>query len=811
MLGLGLNIFVIVTLLVAAVILIPVSRRSKVPHSILLVILGISLGLLLSFTQSGPDLPGEAFFTTLKSVSAGAGSIFYLLLVPMIFDTALKIDVRHLIDDLGPILLFAIIGTILSILFIGISLDLATESSLVACLMIGAICSSTDPLPIQEVFTDVGVPKRISLMVEGESLFSDSTALVAYTLLLAMLTGSAEPTIFSGLFAFIKVTIGGIIFGYIFARLFCWLISHVGESHIAKNTLSICLAYTSFFLVDDWFGYSGVIALVTASLVLATRGRSDYSPSSWLAFLDISGQINFIAKSIVFILVGVVIPSLIANYSIVDMQLLGIIFIAALAARFISVYVFLPALIALRLADPVENPLKAVMFWGAPRGAISLALVMAFLGMPGISDDDLRFVATTVSAFVLLTLLVNSTTMQLLLKFLKLKKLGKLDLAIKDRALFDAMTELSEEVETQLHGSELSQELLGDAVKHFDSRARDLFGKMARRSDLDHDEWLSIALTAVAQYEQRIYLKYLENRLVTSANARVLLSMVADLIDGVRNNGLQGYRNTTALNLKFDWYSRFAERIHASTGYEKLLEAELCIRYNKLFALVLVMEEIDANADTQVAKLVYRDLMDEAKQAIEYRLQFAREELHKIQKVFPEYAETLEQNLHKLSLIRLEQQKYQDMHDQAIISTEVYEELSTDVENQMQALSRPIKLDFKLSSAELLNQLPQFKNIDQQIKSSLLKCMSVKFYLPGTVIIPKGKHKKHFYLLVIGSIGCEGKTLTSGDCVGRQTFNISAQATSDIVSLEYSILLQIRLKKYTKLSKSEKELLDSCC
>ena len=151
------------------------------------------------------------------------------------------------------------------------------------------------------------------------------------------------------------------------------------------------------------------------------------------------------------------------------------------------------------------------------------------------------------------------------------------------------------------------------------------------------------------------------------------------------------------------------------------------------------------------------------------------------------------------------------MHDQAIISTEVYEELSTDVENQMQVLSRPIKLDFKLSSAELLNRLPQFKNIDQQIKSSLLKCMSAKFYLPGTVIISKAKHKKHFYLLVTGSIASEGKTFQSGDYVGKHDSKEFTQIKSDIVSLEYSILLQINSKKYTKLSKREKELLDSCC
>ena len=187
-------------------------------------------------------------------------------------------------------------------------------------------------VPIQEVFDDVGVPKRVNLLVEGESLFADSTALVAYVLLLSVLTGQAEFTVASGILAFIEASAGGIVLGYLFARFTCWLFTLVKDSQIAKNTLAVCLAYVCFFLVDDYLGYSGVMAVVTAALVVGSHGRAVYSPSNWQGFLGLAGQINFISKSLIFILVGVVAPSLMQGFGWFELKMLVILLIASAGA-----------------------------------------------------------------------------------------------------------------------------------------------------------------------------------------------------------------------------------------------------------------------------------------------------------------------------------------------------------------------------------------------------------------------------------------------------------------------------------------------
>ena len=803
MAGIGLTIFAVVSLLVIAVMLMPVAKRSRLPHSVLLALFGLSLGTLLVLLDSEEGFGGGVFLAELNSLGVGAEAIFYLLLPPMIFDSAVKINVRRLVDDIGPILLLAIVGTMLSVVFIGYSLGAFSSVSIVACLMIGAIASSTDPQPVQEVFEDVGVPKRVELLVEGESLFSDSTALVAYAVLLTMLTGSAEFTLLGGVYSFLEVSIGGMISGYLFARFFCWLFVIVGESQIARNTLAICLSYLCFFLVEDGFGYSGVIAVVTAALVLGTYGRAVYSPTNWSAFLDLAGQVNFIAKSIVFILVGMVAPSLIKGFGQEDFLLLAVLTIAAFVARALSVYVLLPSLSSLRLADPVSQPLKMVMFWGAPRGAISLALALAILQTPGIDEETARFIGTMVCAFVLLTLFVNSITMQPLLKLTGLRKLGKLDLAIKDRAIFDALTELSDEIADQYEAGGEQDQRLNDAVEEFNARSRKLFESMARRKDLDDQEWVLIALTAVAQFERRVYLGYFEDHLISPSVARTLLGNADDLIDGVRQDGMDGYLEATRWNFRFNWQARLAIWLHLHFNWSYFLRKELAKRFEKLLTVVAVMEELEANADARVARLAYRELMGEVAAALEYRLDYARAELQGLRLAYPDYGEQLEQNLLELRVARMEQHKYTELLDQAVIANEVHEELIDEVEQRITILSRQPALELGLSPLEMLDRLPLFKELSSERKQEIAGLLKSRFVTPDEWLIRKGEPGDAMYFIATGAVrvdvGEQPVYLGSGDFFGEMALINKGPRNASVYSEEYCRLLVLHSRDFHKL------------
>ena len=665
-------------------------------------------------------------------------------------------------------------------------------------------------LPEQLACKRGGVHIRLDVLAEGESLFADSTALVGYSLLLAVLVGSAELTVGSGVSFFLQASLGGALFGYVLARIFCWLYVFVGESHIARNTLSICLAYISFFLVEVLFDWSGVMAVVAVALVLGSTGRAIYSPSNWRELLNLSGQLNFIAKSFVFVMVGIVAPSMIAGMGLDDAKLIGLMFIAASLARAITIYFMLPALSRMNLADPVETPLKTVMFWGAARGAIPLALAIAVIETPQIDASVSNFIGTMVCGFVLMTLFINSATMPVLLKLLGLKKFDKVDIAIRDKAILDALRELSQEMRLDEPADRQRAALVQSVARGYDDRSRELIKAISAREDLQEREWLVIALSIIAQHERQIYLRYLEDRLVTLQNVRILLGSADDLIDGVRVSGEKGYYQTTVRNLSFNWQARLVIWVHLHIGVSLFLRKVLARRFEKLITMVPVMEEVAANVNDRVGALVSGNLLQQVSEAVNNRLRLARADLKGLHLAYPEYGAKLEKNLLQLGIARLEQHKYEDMLTRAVISPEVCEDLVAEIEERITRFSVRPELDLGLAPADLLAKVPLFAHLGDDRTNEVCQLLRPRFAVPGERIIKKGEVGDAMYFISTGAVeiilgeGMESVLLGSGKFFGEMALVNNERRNADVVAEEYCRLLVIYNQDFQSLMKHDR-------
>ena len=222
-------------LLTLAVLVVPLASRLKIPFTVTLAAVGIALGLGSEFILHTEWLAFlHEFIEALHSLEITSTAVFFIFLPALVFESALAIDVRRLFDDISPILMLAILGLLISTAAVGFTMASITGVALLACLLLGAIVSATDPVAVVAIFKDLGAPKRLAILVEGESLFNDATAIVAFTILSAMILGESDPTLLSGTAAFIKVFFGGIIVGYLSARLFCFLLAHVGNSNLPK-------------------------------------------------------------------------------------------------------------------------------------------------------------------------------------------------------------------------------------------------------------------------------------------------------------------------------------------------------------------------------------------------------------------------------------------------------------------------------------------------------------------------------------------------------------------------------------------------
>ena len=107
----------------------------------------------------------------------------------------------------------AVVGLLISAFMVAGAVYYVSGMGFVVCLLLGAILSATDPVAVVAIFKDLGAPKRLAILVEGESLFTDATAIVLFNILVAMVLGSADADMLGGIGNFLKVFIGGIVVG----------------------------------------------------------------------------------------------------------------------------------------------------------------------------------------------------------------------------------------------------------------------------------------------------------------------------------------------------------------------------------------------------------------------------------------------------------------------------------------------------------------------------------------------------------------------------------------------------------------------
>ena len=387
------NETLLVVLILVATLVSVVARRIRLPYTVALVLVGLVITVWRPLDiELTPEL------------------ILSLFVPPLIFEAAFHVDLRLLRSTLPSILMLAVPGVLLTTFFVGAIVALGTGLPFATAIVFGALIAATDPVAVVALFRELGVPRRLAVAVEGESLFNDGTAIVIFRIaLVTAVSGVFDPV--DGLFDFLQVALGGMAVGLALGWVTAQLITRL-DDRLISATLTTLLAYGSY-LVAEQMHVSGVLAVVVAGLLAGNLGVTSTSPVTKSMIFNLWEYLAFIANSLVFLLIGLDIdlPQLWSNLGSIAVAV-----VAVLLSRAAVVY-GLSWLISLSGSRARVPPSwRHVLFWGGLRGAISLALA---LSLP--ANLPHREILQAMSfGVVLFTLLGQGTTIKLLLKRLGL-------------------------------------------------------------------------------------------------------------------------------------------------------------------------------------------------------------------------------------------------------------------------------------------------------------------------------------------------------------------------------------------------------
>ncbi len=759
--------FVVLSLLLGALVK-SLPKLLISPYSVVLLLAGLSLGLYGRSEHISEHLP--ALSLAIDDLSLIDPHLILLLFLPtLIFESAFAMETHLFKRMFSQIAILAVPGLIVttSLTAVLAYYFFPWGWSWTVCFLFGALISATDPVAVVSLLKEVSSRKRLETLIEGESLLNDGTAIVLFTLFYGLLAldGQASINLLSISSSFLYVVLLGFLIGLLIGGLVLWWVGHLFNKAIIEITLTISAAYLAYFIAENIFHASGVVAVVTLGLLLASVGRTRISP-------EVSGFLHHfwqmmahIANTLIFILVGIIIATRI-RLDVWDWWItLAGLYLGIQVIRAFSVLLFMPLL--KRIGISINKAKAIVLVWGGLRGAVSLALALIIAQDTVLALDFGDQVLFLTAGIVVLTIVINSSTMTMVLRYLGLDKLPPAKQASLEKAQFSIKQRLVNELPVLQKNEFLQRANWPVLTKPFNDIEQP--EKQPDSIQIQEADLRIAFYRRLLESERQFYWSQFNQGALTGAAAKQLVNAVEVALDGEptifpRESLFQLWKTPNYLR----WFNHihFLNHIIVHLSFEKLARS-----YDTARGFIQAQQEIEKYVTSLAPS--EQDAQDALKD-IALNKQHTRQHIQQLRENFPDLSFSLETHSAHRLMLNLERVYLQDLIAEGVLDESEAHKLTLEIENKLAHLKQQ---PHRVSAREISKQLalmPWAKGITKRSLYLLSNLAQRQIFNEGELIFRQNRHASAIAVILHGKVGVlsasHDEVIGSGEIIGIYGF-----------------------------------------
>ncbi|XP_054823736.1 sodium/hydrogen exchanger 8-like isoform X4 [Prosopis cineraria] len=733
-----------------------VLRRTRVPYTVVLLIIGIGLGSLEYGTHHQLGKIGNGIRLWSK---IDPGLLLAVFLPPLLFEGSFSMEFHQIKWCIAQMILLAGPGVLLSTFCLGsvLKLTFPYNWSWKTSLLLGGLLSATDPVAVVALLKELGACKKLTTIIEGESMMNDGVAMVVYTLFYRMVLGESFSWV--AVIKFLsEASLGAVGIGLAFGIASVLWLGYIFNDIVMEITLTLAVSYVAYFTAQEGADVSGILTVVTLGMFYSAVARIAFKsdgPGSLHHFWE---MVAYISNTLIFILSGVIIAEGILNGSKVaadgkSWAYLFLLYAYVQASRFIVVGALYPFLSY--FGHGLDWKEAVFLIWSGLRGPVSLALSLSVKSSGGKSnelnsDTGTQFVFFT-GGIVFLTIIVNASTTQLILHLLDMDNFSSAKKWILEYSKYEL---LNKALET--FGELGDDEELGPAdwhtVKRYLTCLNSIEGQCiqhhgAPESDSTLDPMkLKDVRICLLNGVQTAYWEMLDERRISQTTADILMRSVEEARDLASLEPLCDWRGLRD-RLHFPSYYNFLQ-----TGVlpQKLvtyfvverLESSCCVCAAFLRAHRIARQQLHGLiGDSNVSSIIINESVVEGEEA--------RKFLDDVHKTFPQVLRLVKTRQAAYLVLNHLIEYVQNLEKSGLLVERMMLHLHEVVQTDLKKLVRtPLLLKFpeKNSIHPMLGSLPS--SVHEPLSSNSREMMKLR----GLTVYKKGSKADGIWLMSSGVV-----------------------------------------------------------